>query len=124
MGTIVCPRCEKVINIDRALIPSIGEMRAFEIFDSLTRKQREVTFFLLRGLKNREIAIKLSITEQVVKNYLRAIYEKTGTEDRAQLIVMIKDNEYLSKYFKEVKVEDSQVTRGVAEPRPNKLGYD
>jgi len=37
------------------------------------------------GCKNREIALRLETKEQVVKNYLRAIFDKTGVSDRLEL---------------------------------------
>ena len=38
-----------------------------------------------RGMKNREIAIEIGTTEQVVKNYLREVYDKLGIADRLEL---------------------------------------
>jgi len=37
------------------------------------------------GCKNREIADSLGITEHVVKNYLRLIYDKLGLWNRVEL---------------------------------------
>jgi len=39
----------------------------------------------VQGCKNKEIAIRLGTTEQVIKNYLRSIYDKTGVSDRLEL---------------------------------------
>jgi len=36
-------------------------------------------------MKNKEIAIKVGTTEQVVKNYLRKVYDKLGVADRLEL---------------------------------------
>ena len=38
-----------------------------------------------QGCKNREIADSLGITEHVVKNYLRLIYDKLGLWNRVEL---------------------------------------
>ena len=40
---------------------------------------------IVQGCKNREIAMRLKTTEQVIKNYLRSIYDKTGVSDRLEL---------------------------------------
>jgi DNA-binding NarL/FixJ family response regulator len=40
---------------------------------------------IVQGCKNREIANRLKTTEQVIKNYLRSIYDKTGVSDRLEL---------------------------------------
>ena len=36
-------------------------------------------------MRNKEIAYKIGTTEQVVKNYLRKIYDKLGVSDRLEL---------------------------------------
>jgi DNA-binding NarL/FixJ family response regulator len=38
-----------------------------------------------QGLKNREIAKVLGIGEKVVRNYLSAIYDKIGVNNRVEL---------------------------------------
>ncbi|MFZ0799705.1 MAG: LuxR C-terminal-related transcriptional regulator, partial [Terriglobales bacterium] len=37
------------------------------------------------GMKNKEIALRVGTTEQVVKNYLRKVYDKLGVADRLEL---------------------------------------
>ena len=36
-------------------------------------------------MKNKEIAVRVGTTEQVVKNYLRKVYDKLGVADRLEL---------------------------------------
>jgi CRP-like cAMP-binding protein/DNA-binding CsgD family transcriptional regulator len=50
----------------------------------LTSRQREVLALVSAGLKNREIAQQLFVTEQTVKNHLQKIFEKLGVSDRQQ----------------------------------------
>ena len=38
-----------------------------------------------QGMKNKEIAVRVGTTEQVVKNYLRKVYDKLGVADRLEL---------------------------------------
>ena len=40
---------------------------------------------ILQGYANKEIAQELNNTEQVIKNYLRKIYDKLGVSDRLEL---------------------------------------
>jgi DNA-binding NarL/FixJ family response regulator len=40
---------------------------------------------ITQGKRNKEIAYQLGTTEQVVKNYLRKIYDKLGVSDRLEL---------------------------------------
>jgi DNA-binding NarL/FixJ family response regulator len=53
--------------------------------DTLTRREKSIIACLVQGWHNREIAHHLRITEQTVKNYLRAIYDKVGVSDRLEL---------------------------------------
>ncbi len=51
----------------------------------LSTKELQIVRLLLQGYKNRDIAKELNNTEQVIKNYLRSIFDKTGTSDRLEL---------------------------------------
>jgi len=51
----------------------------------LTPKEMRIVALIVQGCKNREIAIRLKTTEQVIKNYLRSVYDKTGVSDRLEL---------------------------------------
>jgi len=53
--------------------------------DRLTPKEMRIVALIVQGCKNREIALRLHTTEQVIKNYLRSIYDKTGVSDRLEL---------------------------------------
>ena len=51
----------------------------------LTPRERDIIGLVSQGLKNREIADRLSITPGTVKVHLMHIFEKTGAEDRFSL---------------------------------------
>ena len=51
----------------------------------LTRKELEVVRMVAQGLPNKEIASRMFISEQTVKNHLRAIFEKVRVGDRLEL---------------------------------------
>lgn len=51
----------------------------------LTDKELLIVSCLTRGMKNKEIAQEVGTTEQVVKNYLRKVYDKLGVSDRLEL---------------------------------------
>lgn len=53
--------------------------------DRLTPKELKIVALIVQGCKNKEIALRLTTTEQVIKNYLRSIYDKTGVSDRLEL---------------------------------------
>ena len=46
-------------------------------------------------MKNKEIAVRVGTTEQVVKNYLRKVYDKLGVADRLELALFCLHNRIL-----------------------------
>ena len=53
----------------------------------LNPKERKILVALCEGGSNREIGQRIDTTEQVIKNYLRSIYEKTGVTGRLELAI-------------------------------------
>src|SRR5271166_5479470 len=52
---------------------------------SLTPKESLIVSCVTQGMKNKEIALRVGTTEQVVQNYLRKVYDKLGVADRLEL---------------------------------------
>jgi DNA-binding NarL/FixJ family response regulator len=53
--------------------------------DRLTPKEMQIVALIVQGRKNKDIANQLGTKEQVIKNYLRSIYDKIGVSDRLEL---------------------------------------
>ena len=53
--------------------------------DTLTALEKEIVILVAQGSKNREIAEKLCLAEQTVRNYLSNIYAKTDSKNRVEL---------------------------------------
>lgn len=51
----------------------------------LTPKESLIIACVAQGMKNKEIALRVGTTPQVVKNYLRKLYDKLGVADRLEL---------------------------------------
>ena len=51
----------------------------------LTPRQLQVAGLVTEGMTNKDIAAKLGVTEMVVKNYLRLIFDQTGMSSRLEL---------------------------------------
>jgi DNA-binding NarL/FixJ family response regulator len=51
----------------------------------LSPKELSIIGCVTQGMRNKEIAYKIGTTEQVVKNYLRKVYDKLGVSDRLEL---------------------------------------
>ena len=52
---------------------------------TLSTREREVVSLVCQGLRNKEIAEKMFISEQTVKNHLHNIFDKLGVSDRLEL---------------------------------------
>jgi two-component system nitrate/nitrite response regulator NarL len=52
----------------------------------LTRREQEILGYLGRGLTNRELAEKLFIAENTVKNHIKNLLEKLRLHNRSQLV--------------------------------------
>jgi DNA-binding NarL/FixJ family response regulator len=57
--------------------------------ERLTAKEAQVALLVWEGLTNREIARIVGTTEQVVKNYLRNIFDKLGVWTRLELALFV-----------------------------------
>ena len=51
----------------------------------LSKKELAIISCITRGMRNKEIAYQIGTTEQVIKNYLRNVYDKIGVSDRLEL---------------------------------------
>ena len=51
----------------------------------LSNKELAIIACITRGMRNKEIAYQIGTTQQVVKNYLRKVYDKLGVSDRLEL---------------------------------------
>jgi predicted transcriptional regulator len=55
-------------------------------------------------MRNKEIAYQIGTTEQVIKNYLRKVYDKLGVSDRLELALYCLHHQLLKKYVDEAEV--------------------
>jgi two-component system nitrate/nitrite response regulator NarL len=51
----------------------------------LSAREREIVAYVAQGYKNKEMAEKMFISEQTVKNHLHNIFDKLGVSDRLEL---------------------------------------
>lgn len=70
---------------DRAIPPHIAQQLAQRVGrSSLSARELEILQLVARGMKNREIAEKLFISENTVRNHVISCLEKLGTRDRTE----------------------------------------
>jgi DNA-binding NarL/FixJ family response regulator len=53
----------------------------------LSQRQQQLVSLVAEGLSNREIAVRMHLSEHTVKNYLFRIFEKLGISNRVELIM-------------------------------------
>jgi DNA-binding NarL/FixJ family response regulator len=70
----------------RPLEHPVDRQQLKEILDSFSPREREVIEHIAMAYSNREIAEKMFISEQTVKNYISRIYVRLGVSRRSQLV--------------------------------------
>lgn len=71
----------------------------------LTPKEITIVALLVEGMTNRHIAERLNTSEQVVKNKLRKIFDKTGVSDRLELALFTLHHRILASAAAEANAE-------------------
>jgi DNA-binding NarL/FixJ family response regulator len=79
-------------DIARQVLSSMAqETRPPEPTASLSRlsdREKQIAYAVARGMKNKDIAETLSISENTVKRHMQSIFGKTGARDRLELAVI------------------------------------
>ncbi|HET9695743.1 MAG TPA: response regulator transcription factor [Terriglobales bacterium] len=89
-----------------------NDMVGARVVDRLTNKELRIVALIVQGYKNKEIATELGTTEQVIKNYLRNVYDKIGVSDRLELALFTIHHRILA--------EAAAASAGVPAPDPAK----
>ncbi len=58
---------------------------------AFSNREEEILGWIGRGLSNKEIALRLSLTEGTVKNYVSGILQKLDVQDRTQAALMARE---------------------------------
>jgi len=77
----------------------------------LTPKEVAIITCITQGKRNKEIAFQLGTTEQVIKNYLRKIYDKLGVSDRLELALYCLHNKIIQADTDDVALAQKVVGR-------------
>jgi len=84
----------------------------------LTPKESLIVSCVTQGMKNKEIAHRVGTTEQVVKNYLRKVYDKLGVADRLELALYCLNNRVVENSVKPPAVPAETAVTEVPNPVP------
>ena len=84
-----CVRCvgrgQRFVQRSNVTTMQAADTVGTRVRDRLTPKEMQIVALIVQGCKNKDIATQLGTKEQVIKNYLRSIYDKTGVSDRLEL---------------------------------------
>jgi len=78
----------------------------------LTDKEMLIVSCVAQGMKNKDIAHEIGTTEQVVKNYLRRVYDKLGVSDRLELALYCVHHRLLENAATGQKPQEQPEIRG------------
>lgn len=78
-------RGQRFVQLANVTTMQAADSVGTRVRDRLTPKEMQIVALIVQGCKNKEIATQLGTKEQVIKNYLRGIYDKTGVSDRLEL---------------------------------------
>ncbi|WP_203362983.1 response regulator transcription factor [Bacillus sp. REN10] len=71
-------------------IQSVLKLNQQKQSDLLTERERELVNYLEKGLKNKEIAKKLYVSEHTIKKHLQNLYRKFNVSNRTELLYRMK----------------------------------
>lgn len=85
------PAFEEALALIHDFLPAVAGAAAGQVFEQLTKREREVVELLARGCDNAQIGAHLGLAEKTVRNNISAVFDKLGAENRAQAIVRARD---------------------------------
>lgn len=93
--------------IDKSLIDVIMNDGNFDktnnLLENLTNRELRILVEISNGLKNKEIAERLFLSEKTIKNYVTSIFRKINVEDRVHATIFAINNEVKEYFNKRVK---------------------
>lgn len=79
--------------LQRAMEMSQSADASRDPFAPLSERERAIVALVQRGLRNREVATELGLTEGTVKVHLHKIFDKLGVQSRMELVLLGKSQQ-------------------------------
>lgn len=86
----------------------------------LSDRELRIVAAVVQGYKNREIALQLYTSEQVIKNALRNIFDKIGVSDRLELALFVVHHRILAQATAAVAVSPARARLSETPEQPSR----
>lgn len=90
-AVIAAKLAERLFRLSANLKDEMEKQRVRKQGITFTEREEEIIHLLLKGSNNRQVASSLFISEGTTRNYISAIYNKLGVNDRAHALVLLKE---------------------------------
>jgi len=91
---------ERIASMDQENVNNV------EAYTPLSPREMEVLTYVTRGFSNKEIAGRLGISHQTVKNHVTAILRKIGVDDRTQATIYALQHGWVRLFSHEMESEE------------------
>jgi DNA-binding NarL/FixJ family response regulator len=95
--------------------------RKLTLHDVLTPKQFRVALLVSSGLKNSEIGMVLRTTENMIKNILQDIFDRSGCSNRVELALLMVHEAEMGMYDRENLDKELATLRALTQELDEKL---
>jgi DNA-binding NarL/FixJ family response regulator len=91
-GDGVCPP-RLCLSLFKYVAKNGNDMEGFRSKSNggLTRREQELVPLIAKGLTNKEIASRLNLSEQTIKNHIHRILQRMGAADRLAVVEKVRD---------------------------------
>lgn len=90
-GALIQPSVARKVLAEFTRLPASSKVKPASTSDPLSNREEEILLWLGRGLSNKEIALRLNLTEGTIKNYVSGILQKLGVQDRTQAAILARE---------------------------------
>ena len=96
-GALIEPSIARKVlaEFSRQAIPSGSSLGQNVEIEALSERELEILRLAAQGLTNRQIAERLYLAEGTVKNYVSAIFQKMGVQDRTQAVLLAQQKRWI-----------------------------
>ncbi len=91
-GALIEPSVARKVLAEFTRLAPQSPLKPTVLPEPLTLREQEILGWIAKGLTNKEIAVRLSLTEGTVKNYVTTVLQKLGVQDRTQAALRAKES--------------------------------